>query len=205
MNGVIMTRSTQRPDTRTAILNEAVSLFARQGYDKVSMRDIAQTVGIGAPALYNHFKDKQSLYLEVIAHAFKDKALALSIALEPQGHPVERLTRFVECLCEMIGNDTDFRKLIQREVLDGDETRLRVLARRVFIEQFQAISELAQELNPTCDAHMLALSIAGLVIHHFEFGPLRRFFPGNRAEHEDPHYIADYVVQLLLHGILPDD
>lgn len=200
-----MTSSSQRIDTKTAILNEAVSLFAQHGYDKVSMRDIARTLGLGAPALYNHFKDKQSLYLEVISHAFEDKALALSEALTLKGSPVERLTCFVECLCELLGNDTHFRKLLQREVLDGDETRLRVLARQIFSKQFQAVSELAQELNPTCDAHMLALSMTGLVVHHFEFGPLRRFLPGSRAEHEDPQYIAGYVVQLLLYGILPQN
>lgn len=196
-----MTRSTRLIDTKTAILNEAVSLFAQHGYDKVSMRDIAQTIGVGAPALYNHFKDKQFLYLEVISHAFQDKALALSTALEAKGSPVERLTRLVACLCEIVGNDTHFRKLLQREVLDGDETRLKVLARKIFTEQFQAVAELARELNPTCDAHMLAVSITGLVIHHFEFGPLRRFLPGSRAEHEDPQYITQHVTQLLLQGI----
>jgi len=195
--------SRHQVNTKTAILNEAISLFARRGYDSVSMRDIAQTVGISAPALYNHFKDKQSLYLEAISYAFEDKAQALANILTTGNTPTERLIRLVECLCEIIGNDANFRKLVQREVLDGDEVRLRVLARKIFTEQFLAIAELAQELNPSCDAHMLALSIAGLVVHHFEFGPLRRLLPGSRVEHEDPHYIAQHVVRLLLHGVLP--
>lgn len=198
-----MPRSPHRIDTKVAILNEAISLFARYGYDSVSMRDIAQTVGIRAPALYNHFKDKQSLYLEAVSHAFEDKAQALSAIFTAGGTPTERLTRLVECLCELIGNDANFRKLLQREVLDGDEARLRILARSIFIEPFHAISGLAQQLNPTCDPHMLALSIAGLVVHHFEFGPLRRFLPGSRAEHEDPHCIAQHVVNLLQHGVFP--
>ncbi|MFT5452978.1 MAG: AcrR family transcriptional regulator, partial [Enterobacterales bacterium] len=50
-------------DTRTAILKVATTLFANKGYDGVSMRNIADDVKISAPALYNHFKDKQSLYM----------------------------------------------------------------------------------------------------------------------------------------------
>ena len=48
---------------------------------------------------------------------------------------------------------------------------------------------------------MLALSIAGLVLHHFELGPVRRFLPGSRTEHEDPKYIAHHVTRLLLQGL----
>jgi AcrR family transcriptional regulator len=57
-------------ETREQLLTAAAALFARDGYDKVSMRDIAGAVGIRAPALYNHFPDKEHLYLESIAHAF---------------------------------------------------------------------------------------------------------------------------------------
>ena len=39
--------------------------------------------------------------------------------------------------------------LLQRELLDGDEARLRALARDIFSEQFLAASRLAEELNPT--------------------------------------------------------
>lgn len=191
-------------DTKTAVLNEAIPLFAKYGYASVSMRDIAEAVGIKAPALYNHFKDKQSLYLEAVSHAFQNKADALSRVFSEGGTPEQRLVRFVECLCEILGKDPNFRRLLQREFLDGDEARLRVLAQDIFIDQFRAASELAKELNPTCDPHMLSLSISGLVLHHFELGPLRRFFPGSRAEHEDPHYIARHVVNLVLHGVSQD-
>lgn len=188
-------------DTRTAVLNEAIPLFAKRGFSDVSMRDLAEAVGIRAPALYNHFKDKQSLYMEAVSHAFQVKAQSLSSALSSSGPADQRLARFVESLCDIIGKDPDFRMLLQRELLDGDEARLRALARDIFSEQFLAASRLAEELNPTCDAHMLTISIAGLVLHHFELGPLRRYFPGSRTEHEDPAYIARHVTRLLLHGV----
>ena len=63
-----------KPKSKTDILDLAIPLFAKSGYAGVSMRDIANVVGIKAASLYHHFPDKQSLYLQAMARAFEDKA-----------------------------------------------------------------------------------------------------------------------------------
>ena len=45
--------------TRDKILDEALTLFAENGYDGTSVEEIAEKVGIKAPSLYNHFKGKR--------------------------------------------------------------------------------------------------------------------------------------------------
>ena len=45
--------------TKEQILIESTLLFALKGYSDVSMRDIAQKVGITPAALYNHFTTKR--------------------------------------------------------------------------------------------------------------------------------------------------
>lgn len=188
-------------DTRNAVLSAAVTLFARDGYAKVSMRDIATAVGIRAPALYNHFKDKESLYLESVGHAFRGKAHALAQAQGGGGSAQERLERYVFCLARIFTEDPDSRRLIQREILDGNEARLRALSEQVFLAPFSNTMVLAEELAPERDAHMLTVSIVALVVHHIDFGPLRRLLPGHRPEHEEPDFIARHVCSLLLHGV----
>ena len=47
--------------TRDKILNEALTLFAENGYDGTSVEEIAEKVGIKAPSLYNHFKGKEDI------------------------------------------------------------------------------------------------------------------------------------------------
>jgi AcrR family transcriptional regulator len=64
--------------TKDRILDVAVSLFASAGFDGVSMRGIAAAVGIQAASLYNHFHDKEALYLGAMAHVFADKARGIS-------------------------------------------------------------------------------------------------------------------------------
>jgi AcrR family transcriptional regulator len=190
-------RNTEQRDTRTYILEQAIPLFASHGYSGVSMRHISQAVGISAAALYHHFPDKQSLYLEAMEYVFADKAEGITMALDGNGTPLERLEQFVTRFVELMGNDPNFRALLQRELLDGDETRLKLVAEQVFSRPFQAMTALAEDLAPDCDAHMLAISMAGLVLFHFETAPVRRFLPGGRSKHNDPKIIAKHVTRLL--------
>jgi AcrR family transcriptional regulator len=54
---------------RERIIQEATCLFVSQGYYAVSMREIAQAVGVSKAGLYYHFKDKESLFLAIlVAH-----------------------------------------------------------------------------------------------------------------------------------------
>ena len=47
--------------TKEKILETALTLFAKNGYDGTSVEQIAQDVGIKAPSLYKHFKGKADI------------------------------------------------------------------------------------------------------------------------------------------------
>ncbi len=49
-------------DTKKRVFDAALILFARNGYEATSMVEIADAVGIKAPSLYAHFKNKQALF-----------------------------------------------------------------------------------------------------------------------------------------------
>ncbi|HTT30844.1 MAG TPA: TetR/AcrR family transcriptional regulator [Solirubrobacteraceae bacterium] len=55
----------QGADTRERILDIAQELFTRQGYDKTSLRDIAERLGITKAALYYYFERKEEILLEL--------------------------------------------------------------------------------------------------------------------------------------------
>ena len=48
--------------TKQIILDKALSLFAINGYEGVTVADIANAVGIKAPSLYKHYKSKQNIF-----------------------------------------------------------------------------------------------------------------------------------------------
>src|ERR1700733_10951205 len=51
--------------TRGRILAVALELFADQGYEKTSLRDIAERLGTTKAALYYHFERKEDILLEL--------------------------------------------------------------------------------------------------------------------------------------------
>ena len=104
---------------------------------------------------------------------------------------------FILRFTELMSGDPNFRLLLQRELLDADESRLHILAEQVFKEQFQNILNLAKDVSPDCDPHLLAISIVGLILFHLETTPIRLFLPEGRAEHNKPEVIARHVMKLL--------
>ena len=56
----------KREDTKQKILDKALELFSTQGYDSVSVGEIAAAVGIKAPSLYNHFPGKQAIFDAIV-------------------------------------------------------------------------------------------------------------------------------------------
>lgn len=56
----------KQEDTKQKILDKALELFSTQGYDSVSVGEIAKAVGIKAPSLYNHFPGKQAIFDAIV-------------------------------------------------------------------------------------------------------------------------------------------
>jgi AcrR family transcriptional regulator len=50
-----------RTDTRSRVQQVALELFAEQGYEKTSLREIAERLGVTKAALYYHFKSKEDI------------------------------------------------------------------------------------------------------------------------------------------------
>lgn len=56
----------KQEDTKKRILEKALELFSAQGYDAVSVGEIAKAAGIKAPSLYNHFPSKQAIFDAIV-------------------------------------------------------------------------------------------------------------------------------------------
>ena len=77
---------------RRRILDAARRLFVKQGYEAVTMREVARKIGYTTTALYYQFPDKESLLRELCQRDF----VALSDRLNRLGRisdPVERIRK----------------------------------------------------------------------------------------------------------------
>src|SRR2546423_15701713 len=61
MHSAATASPTPRTDTRSRIQAIALELFAEQGYEKTSLREIAERLGVTKAALYYHFKSKEDI------------------------------------------------------------------------------------------------------------------------------------------------
>ena len=57
-------------DTRQRILDTALDLFIERGYDKTSLREIAERVGVTKAALYYHFSSKEEIIRTLVQPLF---------------------------------------------------------------------------------------------------------------------------------------
>ncbi|MFB8009281.1 TetR/AcrR family transcriptional regulator [Nocardia sp. NPDC056000] len=84
-------RRLKGPERRVLVLDAARNLFAANGYDAVSMRDIATAAGITRPVLYDHFPSKKDLVLDLLTT--ETEALLARITAEVAAAPEARLPR----------------------------------------------------------------------------------------------------------------
>ncbi len=61
-----------RADTRGRIQSVALELFAEQGYDKTSLREIAERLDVTKAALYYHFKSKEDIVTSLVEDYFAE-------------------------------------------------------------------------------------------------------------------------------------
>lgn len=88
--GVTERRERERIETREKILAAARELFATEGYEGVSMRKVAEKIEYSPTAIYVHFPDKESLFLELCHSDFRKLASTFQ-QLAKIADPVERI------------------------------------------------------------------------------------------------------------------
>ena len=59
-------------DTRAQIIGSAIQLFAKNGFDGTSIRDIVEAAGVTKPVLYYYFKNKQDLCESIISMIYDE-------------------------------------------------------------------------------------------------------------------------------------
>jgi AcrR family transcriptional regulator len=77
---------------REQILDATETLLAERGsQEAVSIRDVADRVGVSSPAIYLHFADKDRLFYECCRRVWAGFAVELAPALTAPGSPISRI------------------------------------------------------------------------------------------------------------------
>lgn len=97
---------------RRQLLDVALEVFADEGFYGASMDQVAEAAGVTKPVLYQHFKSKRGLYLEVlddVGHRLLEEIGRATTAAVGPRQQVE--AGFHAYFCFVAGNESAFRLL----------------------------------------------------------------------------------------------
>jgi AcrR family transcriptional regulator len=200
-----------RPSKRDAVLAGALATFARDGYARASIDEIAAAAAVSTRTIYNHFDDKAALFHQVIvvsATVVADAQIAVMdrhlAGLPANAAALETgLTAFAHAwLAPVPEHDRHFDLVRQ---VNAELPHVPAAAVRAWqaAGPRRVVRALAGHLRRYAEAGLItieqprraALQFAALI------SPFNPSLPGERRDSAED--IATAGVRLFLHGVLP--
>lgn len=165
----------RRGDTRQRIQDVALGLFAEQGYEKTSLREIAERLDVTKAALYYHFKTKE----EILVSIFEDLTRPIEDLIEwgrLQPHTLETKQEIVRRYSEVLSGAAPLFRFMQenqaaiRELRIGEMFKTRMLGLRDILIDPEA--DLVDQVR--CVSAMFTLHAGMFVLQDMESDPEKR-------------------------------
>ena len=104
-------------DSKTKLIDAAIVLFANDGFDKVSIRKIAETANVNSALISYYFQGKRGLYLAAIDKQSDDLLTFIESAKNSKLTPPEILTLYAKTMLHLHLKNPYLIKIIYREFL----------------------------------------------------------------------------------------
>lgn len=185
-------------NAKEIILEKSLELFAVNGFEAVSIRNIADAVGIGNSALYKHFESKQAIF-DALVRELKARYLEQCSSVTAEIRGVEEVKE--NCL-KMFEYQTqnewivNFRQLLLIEKFRNPQ--MAELYKEFFVEiplnrQKLIFEKLQQEgLMVEGDTYVFAMELyAPFYLYHFvehDYDKLKKYFQRHAEYFFDTHF-----------------
>ena len=186
-------------DTRERILEAACSLFAAQGYDGTSTRQVGQAADANIGSIAYHFGDKEGLYHATLGR-MHERVLALEVPERLDGDVEARIRAVVTRVWKHLRTEPDAVRLLLRHVVDHgslpDPVNRRwspiVLQRALQLESALGVTELGR-------LQLQLLSLNHLFARYAIAAPetLAPFCDGGDPDDVIARHLGDVAVLLL--------
>ncbi len=147
---------------RQVILNAAIRVFARQGYDATRVGDIAAEAGVAYGLVYHYFGSKDAVLEAVFREQWGRLLAAVALAEETGETAVEQLGLVVKIVLRAWRDDPDLVRLLVREITRSphisdelDEIGQAFTSLERIIARGQAEGAFRPDLDPQIAAWML--------------------------------------------------
>ncbi|MET9488198.1 TetR/AcrR family transcriptional regulator [Nocardia sp. NPDC006630] len=107
-------------ERRALILEAARTLLSANGYDAISMRDIAVSAGVTRPVLYDHFASKKALVLDLLTAETEALIARITVAVRTDAGPPDRMSAALRAYFEFMIDRPLTSRLILTPATDPD-------------------------------------------------------------------------------------
>ncbi len=101
-----MTRTPRLDDRRERLLDAAARLFREHGYERTSVRQLAEAVGILSGSVFHHFSSKEEILLEVMRSTIERMIARLREASDSGAAIEEKLFNLIRAELELLHGPT---------------------------------------------------------------------------------------------------
>jgi len=175
----------KNPVSKETLLAIASELFAKQGYHKTTLDDIADRAGIHRTSLLHHVKSKKAFYGEILDGILAILREHIATARQRSGDFVEALDRLGNEILTYFGTHPEAAQLLLRELMDGGPyfsgDNGRVVIETLDVTEGFLTAGMTAGAFKTQDARQLTLSVSGVHVCYFLAESFTRGFLGPAA------------------------
>jgi AcrR family transcriptional regulator len=144
------TRSYHHGDLRAALIRAAAEAVEAGGPDAVSLRDLAQSLGVSTAAPYRHFTDRKALLNEVAALGFADLNAAYARAQAGAATPQAAMRETARAYLSLaFGRPGLFRLMFASDLVGAADAPASLLGPAG--EAWESLFRAVAALDPTAD------------------------------------------------------
>jgi AcrR family transcriptional regulator len=111
-----MARQTRSPEViekiKNDIIEEAMKLILEMGFNNMSMRKLADRVGMSATNIYYYYSSKDEIYLNIQIKGFQELQTMLEKIDMPEKDPIETLRKMIHGYLELGFNNPDYYQIM---------------------------------------------------------------------------------------------
>jgi AcrR family transcriptional regulator len=154
----------RREATRREILDVAWELARERGLSQLTLRDIAQRVGMRAPSLYSHFDSKNGIYDAMFATAWTEcLAVMTAAAGRPHASPRAAMRQLARAFFDFSTSDLSRHQLMNQRTIFGFEPSAESYAPAVATLEVLRAALAAQNVTRQADVDLCVAVIGGLI------------------------------------------
>ena len=191
-------------DRRQQIMDIAMTLFARQGFEGTTTREIARSAGVNEAIIFRHFPSKEDLYWAIIQRKCQSAGRAQMIGekIAAGESDLAIFSSIAENMLTRNRNDSDITRLLLFTALERHELSNEFFSGYV-AQQYEMLADyirrrIADGAFRAVDATLAARGFLGMVIYHYL---IQELFGGRKQQEFDPRETGRILAEIWLRGV----